>query len=750
MHQKQNNHSKSGFQQRLDFLQTAFVDLRNVLSHRNSLIDRDSERSIVMDNAFCADIETCIVTAEGLGNVRADQVHEAADNSQKSATNSHHLEDEKEKPALPRKRLEGVSIGVKEQPREPPKNDAFADALAIKSTYADCDDPEPNFKEGFPPEVYEELIFTLQKEVDRELKMGNYAKAEAAHVKAINHSKDMEKFCGIPFNKSSSMNETMADIYFKEKQYDKAKAILSDLLKMEYEDSDRKWRLYHSLAEVYFEQKRLPEAEKFAERAYIGREKMFGKGHGLILQSAALLVQIYEQQGEQEAAQAFRNLYDSAIHKQRPQISKHIGTRRVKWNPDISININEVNKSGKTPLVTAITCGDEEMLHRVLQNGADLEIRGNDGMSPLMHAVSRGQEKIVDVLLSRGAQVDAPTAEWTPLHKATDMNDLGMMRLLISNNADVEAKAPKKFITPNPSKDARKSGEIDSDEDDDADSENSDASNHGWTPLLRACQNGKETAIRVLLDSGADIEARTPNKATPLICAAEGQDENIIDLLLMRGAEVEAADDFGWKPLHRTTINRGGVNVAQLLLDHDADINSICNYKKTPLHYAIDKADEGMVSFLLRAGANIEARDIAMRTPLHTAIECRSENMVYILLEFGADAKARDKGGRDALGLANHTPRRSPEILKLLTKHKRLGSQPDGRGRVSSIAGGSISSATISETSPSMLSTDFSSGGSTVVGGSPLASPVILSPSGDGGASSSTWWKRSSRKKKDR
>ena len=805
IHQQRNRPSGENFQNHVNILSSAFVDLKHVLSHRNSLIDRESEHSIIMDDAFCIDVERCIRTAEGMARTVIQTVHEldvglsysppqtpvstngdghTAAQSVNGARPSQEHGDDDDRPAVPEKNGNHDQIAIRTRelppqgppprnslpqvpplqtsppqepvPQEPPpeeplsakSSDGFEDAIAKldESTYEEYDDPEPGFEDGFPAEVYAELVSTLQREIERELQAQNYLKAETAHLKMFHYLEDRERHCGITFDNRNQMTEALADIYVKSKQLDKAKAILGNLLKLEYKESDRKWRLYHSLAEVYLAQKRLTEAEKFAKRAYIGREKMFGKGHGLILQSAALLAQIYDQQGEKQSAQVFRNLYDSAVYSQKaPQISKHVGTKRVKWNPDISVNINEVNKTGKTPLVQAITCSDEEMLQHVLHSGADLEFRGNDDVAPLMHAVARGNEKIAGVLLSRGAQVDSLTAEWTPLHKAVEMGDLAMIRLLLANDANLEQKAPKKYIPHKEPRNGRKSADLDSEDDDD--SEFSD-SEHGWTPLLRACQSGKESVIRLLLDKGADIEARNPSKATPLICAAEGQDEVVIDLLLMRGAKIEAEDEFGWKPLHRTTINKGGVHVAKILLDHDANINAVCAYRKTPLHYAIEKNDESMATFLLRSDADIEARDIALRTPLHTAIECRQENMVFFLLESGADAKAKDKAGRDALNLATHTLRKSPEIVKLLTKHKRSNSNGTtspaavGRGTGSGLAtrmGSLVDGSSASITSPSI----HSNTGFSTLSGDTLGGPITQT------TSSNSWWRRGTKKKKD-
>lgn len=334
------------------------------------------------------------------------------------------------------------------------------------------------------------------------------------------------------------------------------------------------------------------------------------------------------------------------------------------------------------------------MVRFVLQRGADVEARCADETTPLMHAVTHGYETIAEVLLNNGCNVNATTAGWTALHKAADTRNLAMVRRLLGHRANIEATSPKTYVLPNSAMVRMKASTFS-----DADSENSDASENDkrWTALLRASANGEEAMTRLLLDGGADIEARGPSNGTPLMCAAEGKHTALIDLLLIRGASVTACDEFGWTPLHRALVTRGGERAAQLLIDHDASVNARCSYRKTPLHYAIEKGDDSMVCFLVNSGADIEARDIAEQTPLHTAIECRLESIVRLLLDSGADTAAMDQGGRNALMVATKTLRRSPEIIALLTKHEKMSKSGGGvAGRKASV---STSSSKTTETS---------------------------------------------------
>ena len=597
---------------------------------------------------------------------------------------------------------------------------------------SDCEsifDPEPESEDRLPDAVYSEMIIGLQQEVQRAIQMGDYQKAEQSHRKAIDYLTDREKKLGVPFENRTEMHEILADIYIKQNQLSQAKQVLNRLLMQEKEDTPRKWRLYHVLAEIYQDQDRLAEAEKFAKRAYIGRERSLEKDDKLLLQSVSLLANVYERQHKMETAEALRRVYraestppqvppksrqrsrevsQSTVktpllgHTSPPPYSQphspslstddafKIGKTQVRWAPDAwvdSSSINAPTKSGETPLIAAINTGDEELVRLMLQRGADIETRCVDQIAPLMHAVNHGFQSIVEILLASGAQVDSTTAGWTALHRAADMVNIPIAKMLLVAGADMEARSPKQYVPKKHPLARMNSGDLD-----DYDEVDPSEADIGWTALSRASLTGHEATVRLLVDQNADIESRSPSNGTPLTCAAEGNHEAIVDFLLMRGANVNTEDEFGWKPLHRALVNRGGERVAQMLLTHGAQLDARDNYRKTPLHHGVEKGNDSMVAFLLQAGADYEARDIAERTPLHTAIDTRRENMVRILLEAGADADAKDRGGRDALAAATHALRKSPEIIGLLSKHKKERKAKRGSvgSRQTSVSGSSV------------------------------------------------------------
>ena len=82
----------------------------------------------------------------------------------------------------------------------------------------------------------------------------------------------------------------------------------------------------------------------------------------------------------------------------------------------------------------------------------------------------------------------------------------------------------------------------------------------GETCLILAAYSGHLDICRLLIDKGAQTEARDWNGRTPLHWAAEGGHIDIVRLLCNRGADIEAQSYYGWRPLH-ASIMYGQISV---------------------------------------------------------------------------------------------------------------------------------------------------------------------------------------------
>lgn len=109
----------------------------------------------------------------------------------------------------------------------------------------------------------------------------------------------------------------------------------------------------------------------------------------------------------------------------------------------------------------------------------------------------------------------------------------------------------------------------------------------GWTPLHYAAFADNAAAAAVLLDAGADVNARAQNKFdnTPLQVSMLTGSSGVAKVLLARGADVNAKQAEGITALHEAA-QAGDVASIRLLLAAGADRAAAAGKFGTPLDLA--------------------------------------------------------------------------------------------------------------------------------------------------------------------
>jgi ankyrin repeat protein len=158
----------------------------------------------------------------------------------------------------------------------------------------------------------------------------------------------------------------------------------------------------------------------------------------------------------------------------------------------------------------------------------------------------------------------------------------------------------------------------------------------GATPLLVAALYGNAEAVKTLLGAGADARACTSDGATALMWGARNSE--IMGRLIESGADVNAKSRAGRTPLIIAASYANNLDAVRALLNAGADVNAKDDSGTTPLVAAAVTRDLKLLQVLLDAGSDIHAGNIDRSSglPLVAAAESNDLPAVRLLLERGA------------------------------------------------------------------------------------------------------------------
>ena len=151
-----------------------------------------------------------------------------------------------------------------------------------------------------------------------------------------------------------------------------------------------------------------------------------------------------------------------------------------------------------------------------------------------------------------------------------------------------------------------------------------------------AASKGDASTVALLLSKGARVDTRDNQGFTPLLAAAEKGHTDVCKLLLEKGSYLEESepDATQFTAMHYAAIY-GQVSLLQLLLSHNAEVNSRDRTEATPLLCASQEGHLASVVTLLQAGADPLLPDIQGSLPIHFAAAYNHDEVVKILIKEG-------------------------------------------------------------------------------------------------------------------
>jgi ankyrin repeat protein len=249
-----------------------------------------------------------------------------------------------------------------------------------------------------------------------------------------------------------------------------------------------------------------------------------------------------------------------------------------------------------SPVLAAAKENQWEAVSLLLETGADVQLD-----QVLILAARNGKVKVVRELLLR--RIQAKSVINRSLHEASERGHIDCMEILIEFEADVN-----------------------------------DLDCNRSTPLSIASKNGKAEAVRLLLQSGADMRL-----SQPLVQAAQEGHIEIVSLLLSHMErillELEASDtakfrvDVGIHDALNGATTRGRIECMRILIAFGADVNYTTSLGSVPILSAARRGDEQAVRLLLQHGAR---HLTAFSSAIQDAVYHRHFNVVRVLIENGA------------------------------------------------------------------------------------------------------------------
>merc|ERR1712032_332888 len=337
--------------------------------------------------------------------------------------------------------------------------------------------------------------------------------------------------------------------------------------------------------------------------------------------------------------------------KRNPDKTFKLCPKAIDWGWSQFITSDRIQQEGyiNNDTLTVRAC--------VTVKSSSVSIDPEDAELYLKCAVEEGNAAAVEACLNQNARVNCQFKDdlYTPLHTAcsstTSMETLEVLRLLLERGADGNAcnkwRETPLLIAANNGHKAAVEALLEHGADP------SLCSEAGWSALTFAAHKGYDDIVALLLRAGAPVNCRvTEDSSTPLHKACAGSKPGHLEavkLLLESHADVHALNKWRETPL-LTAANHGqGTAVEQLLLA-GADPCKCTDTGWSPLSIAAYKGHDEVVKLLLEEGAPTEEADPTLSALLQAATKGLPDT-VELLLRYGADHTVTTKKGDTALSI---------------------------------------------------------------------------------------------------
>ena len=299
--------------------------------------------------------------------------------------------------------------------------------------------------------------------------------------------------------------------------------------------------------------------------------------------------------------------------------------------------VHAKDEAKNTPLHHAARIGSNAIIEFLLSKGADINAQNTQLYTPLLEAIQNRNENSSLLLIEKEADLEKTNIfEQTPLHKAASHNQKRTGELLISKGVSIDPvdrwqRTP--FLTV-----ARITGDVDFGKlllDNGANMNAKDSNN--LMALNLAAWKGFNDFIDFLLDNGAEYYSSPRESRWILSSAAECGSIRLFKMVLNKEKELLSDETFS-KQIMNTAIQGGSVDIVNLLLSKNIPLYKDTNvYGWTPAHYAARNGQAEMIRFLHEKEFDLNQRTLSGKSVYNIAQEYQKVDVIKAIKQIKGD-----------------------------------------------------------------------------------------------------------------
>ncbi|KAI3605795.1 multiple ankyrin repeats single kh domain [Moniliophthora roreri] len=188
------------------------------------------------------------------------------------------------------------------------------------------------------------------------------------------------------------------------------------------------------------------------------------------------------------------------------------------------------------------------------------------------------------------------------------------------------------------------------------------------TALEITLRAGKVNIMKLLVEKGANMNVQVGEDGTALQVALLEGKLDIVELLLERGADPNVQGGQYGTALQAASL-QGNLDIVKLLVEKGADMNVQGGEYGTALQAALSAGNLDIVKLLVEKGANPNVQGGFYGTALQAALLMGNLDIVKLLVEKGADINAQGGKYGTALQAASSSWRGNLDIVQLLLEN---------------------------------------------------------------------------------